>query len=199
MRFCLALGLLTSFSMACGDPAARDELLDGSEDDLQYAMNDDEELGEAPPAPTPEKKVDAFTNAPAFASAPIAKSAVQSHLDKAVGTTPGKSTKCLACHTGSPGPRFAFGGTAFADMQGTQPAADVEIRVVDASGVAVSVHTDADGNFWAKAQAALASPGYAGDRSATGAKLMKLKLKTAESFDCNSCHADQPIVAPMGM
>jgi cytochrome c5 len=68
--------------------------------------------------------------------------------------------------------------------------------VLDAAGVAVSVHSDAHGNFWAKADAAMTSAGVTGARDTSGPKLMKLKVK---DFDCNSCHETQPIVAPKNM
>ncbi len=141
--------------------------------------------GSSPPAQTaaPAEKT-LFTGAPAYASAPIVASAAAAHAAKGA-PAPGNKTACLTCHkAGGTGPAFVFGGSVFADGDGKKGAPDIEVRVVDAKGTAVSVHSDADGNFWAKGDA-LTGPAHAGARNGVKTKLMHQPLTTG---DCNSCH-----------
>ena len=100
-------------------------------------------------------------------------------------TNPAKQA-CLGCHVaGGSAPAFSFGGTVFKDVAGTMPASNVEIRVRDLAGNAVSVYTDADGNFFSKA--AFTFPAHTGARDGAATKLM---VTLPGNGNCNStvCH-----------
>ncbi len=144
----------------------------------------------AAPAAAAEKTI--FTDAPAYASQPVAASAASAHAAKKQAA-PNLSTACLSCHkAGGTAPQFVIAGTVYADAAGTKGAPDVEIRVADASGNGTSVHSDADGNFWVKGTTAFAGPGHAGARDATLTKTMHQPITTG---DCNSCHnSDLPLL-----
>ena len=77
-----------------------------------------------------------------------------------------------------------MGGTVYKDAAGTQPAASVEVRVVDKNGVAQRAFTDADGNFYVKG-GALAGPASAGARNTASSHLMS---GTLTDGNCNGCH-----------
>lgn len=131
--------------------------------------------------------VNAFTGAPAFVATtgPSARKDAHAFADNTPITSPAKQP-CLDCHVaGGAAPAFAFGGTAFTDVAGTLPAANVEIRVRAPSGSAVSVYTDEDGNFYAPA--AFAFPANAGVRSAVASRVMN---GPAPQGNCNGgqCH-----------
>jgi len=146
--------------------------------------------GGAPKAPsTPPAEKTIFSDAPAFAPAPVASSAAAAHAAKKIAA-PSKATPCLGCHKdGGSAPAFSFAGSIYADKEATKGAADVEIRVEDNGAPAVSVHSDADGNFWSKGPA-LKGPAHAGARSAIKTRIMNQPTTTG---DCNSCHAaDMP-------
>jgi hypothetical protein len=91
---------------------------------------------------------------------------------------------CMACHKGANGeaPQFLFGGTLYGP-NGT-PVVGAEVVVVDAHGVAYSVHTGPSGTFY-KGGATLAGPAHAGARDATHKSLM---ISTFASGGCSSCH-----------
>ena len=119
----------------------------------------------APPADTAF-----FAEAPAYVSAPVASSAAAAHVAKKVSVSMPAVPACLTCHrAGGRGAPFVFAGTAFADKAATKGAADIEIRIVDAKGNAMTAHTDADGNFWLKGATSLAKPARAGARNAQAA------------------------------
>jgi len=127
-----------------------------------------------------------FAQAPAFESAPVAKSAAAAHVAKKVSVSMPAVPACLTCHKpGGRGTPFLFAGTIFADKAASRGAADVEIRVMDAKGVATAVHTDADGNFWAKGTTPLSKPVKVGARNAQTAHVQRDATATG---DCNSCH-----------
>ena len=90
--------------------------------------------------------------------------------------------------SGRKGAPFVFAGTVFADKAASRGAPDVEIRVVDAKGSAISVHSDADGNFWVKGGAPLAKPARVGARNAAKVLVMH---DAATTGDCNSCHTTE--------
>lgn len=99
---------------------------------------------------------------------------------------------CLGCHgPGGPGPRFFAGGSVFKDAAGKVPAAQVEVRLRDGAGKAVSTYTDTLGNFLITAQTAtsagIAFPLHNGVRTGAATNLM---TAAATSGDCNSstCH-----------
>src|SRR5262249_24104869 len=131
-----------------------------------------------------------FSDAPSFAPAPIASTAAAAHAAKKIDP-PSKTTACLGCHKeGGTAGAFAFAGTVYADKDAMKGAADIEIRVADASGPSASVHTDAEGNFWWKGRA-IKGPAHAGARSSAKTRLMNQPA----TGDCNGCHAaDMPIL-----
>ena len=107
------------------------------------------------------------------------------------GGNPAK-VDCLSsgCHgAGGAGPRFAAGGTVFTSAAATTPAAQVEVRLRDAAGKAVSAFTDANGNFFVRAAdaAALVFPVQAGARNAATTQTMSATIANGA---CNSaaCH-----------
>jgi hypothetical protein len=129
----------------------------------------------------------AFTGAPAYVSQQPATSAKQEHTNNGVGVVPDKSQKCLDCHKqGGSGVAFLFGGTAYGDMNGGTPAANKEIRVrTKANGTGYIAHSDADGNFWFKAQVAGAYPAQTGIRDNAKQALMNGDISDG---NCNGCH-----------
>ena len=96
---------------------------------------------------------------------------------------------CLDCHdgTGKGGaPAFSFAGTVFADAAGTKPAPQIEVRVVGADGAALTAYTDANGNFFFRAnEGTPQAPASAGARSASASRTMGNKISVG---NCNQCH-----------
>jgi hypothetical protein len=99
---------------------------------------------------------------------------------------------CMECHgPGGDGPRFFAAGSVFTDAAGTMPAAQVEVRLRDDAGKAVSTFSDKLGNFFVSAQAAttagVAFPLHAGARTSAATSTMNMALPNG---DCNnaSCH-----------
>lgn len=128
----------------------------------------------------------AFSNAPAYASAPVTVSAAK------LMTTGGNPTKtqCLSCHTGdSKASKLLSGGTIFVDAAASTPAVDHEVRIVDTSNMqAYSAHTDENGNFWVDPGALAASgPFLIGVRNGTRLRVMPLVQR---GLECNgsACH-----------
>lgn len=127
-----------------------------------------------------------FAGAAAYVSTAGPTSRNGGHNFGANGTNPVKQA-CLGCHgNGGGAPVFTVGGSVFKDAAGTMPAANVEVRFVDANGTARSIYTDALGNFYFKG-ATLAAPGKVGARDATTTQNM---VGTIANGDCNSsgCH-----------
>ena len=54
---------------------------------------------------------------------------------------------CFDCHGGA-ATSFSFAGTVYANAAGTARAANVEVRMLDKGGKALSAWTNADGNFF---------------------------------------------------
>jgi hypothetical protein len=123
---------------------------------------------------------DAWTDAPPFKSAPPAINANASH---STGSVTGKP--CLGCHNGVTCVKFDFAGTVYKAPALTQGAADVEVRIIDATNYAHSVHSDADGNFWHFASTDLPMPAFSGVRTASFFAVGKLN-----GTSCNECHYD---------
>lgn len=77
----------------------------------------------------------------------------------------------------------------YTSAAGTTPAAQVEVRLRSAAGVAVSTHTDANGNFFVRAAdaATLTFPANAGARNAGATRPMSATIADGA---CNSggCH-----------
>ncbi len=139
-------------------------------------------------ASTPQN-LGVFQGAPAYVSTlgPTTRKAQHNFAGNTPTTNPA-GRPCFQCHAAAgPAPRFGFAGTIYKDVAGTQPAARVEVRIVDANNKSVSAYTDADGNFFIPfaTSGALAYPAKAGARDADTVKLM-----TAGSMNgnCNSCH-----------
>jgi hypothetical protein len=143
--------------------------------------------GAAPPPPATGDAggpVNAFTGAPAYVATlgPSARNARHAGLNPA-------GSACLSCHDGQKGVvAFLFGGTVWKDANATAPASSVEVRVLDASGVALHAYSDGDGNFFFPATpqtTKLAAPAHAGLRDATSTRTMTNLINDA---DCNGCH-----------
>jgi hypothetical protein len=137
--------------------------------------------------------VNAFTGAPAYASNQPGTSAVQRHMNGGVGTTPGRAANCLngsGCHgAGAGGREFLFGGTIFADVNGTMPAVNVEVRVRGSDGNGYIANSDANGNFWRlKGMDTVMYPALTGARN--GMNQQSLMNGTIANGACNSntCH-----------
>lgn len=142
------------------------------------------DAGSKPPA------ADAFAGAGAFVATSGPSTSKGAHGN---GGNPAKRA-CLTsgCHGGGGGgPLFAAGGSVFKDVAATMPAANVEVRLLDAAGNAVLTHTDALGNFFVRATTAtaagLAFPNKTAARDATTTKPMSA---TIANGNCNSttCH-----------
>jgi hypothetical protein len=129
------------------------------------------DAGSPPPA-----GVDPFAGAPAFASqvGPDSHNAGQN---------------CMGgCHNHG----FTFAGT-LVDAAGNG-VAGAEVRLLDTSGVAVSVYTGPNGNF--HSSATFTAPAHVGARDATNKALMVTAL-AASNGGCNGCHATGGTVAPI--
>lgn len=102
--------------------------------------------------------------------------------DQHGGTTvTGKN--CLSCHDGTTCVKFDFAGTVWFAPDYTRGAPDVEVRIIDANDLAYSVHSDADGNFWHRADTDLLMPALSGVRTADWRQAGHLNGPS-----CNSCH-----------
>jgi hypothetical protein len=130
----------------------------------------------------------AFTGAAAFVATLGASTIKGAHPN---GGNPAKAD-CLSggCHgAGGNGPRFLAGGTVFTSAAATTPAAQVEVRLRNAAGVAVSTYTDANGNFFVRAGGAttLIFPANTGARNAAATRPMSATIADGA---CNSggCH-----------
>lgn len=131
----------------------------------------------------------AFTGAPAYVATtgPSARKAGHNFAGNVPTTNPAGQS-CFSCHgPGGTAPEFLFAGTVYKDVAGTQPAAQVEVRVRDATGAARSAYTDADGNFYLLKglNPALVAPATTGARDATTTQLMTGAINNGS---CNSCH-----------
>jgi hypothetical protein len=93
---------------------------------------------------------------------------------------------CLDCHARNDGPRFAAGGTVFADLKQANNCfglPEVEVHVVDATGKTLTTKANAAGNFYF--EDAIAMP-YSASIVFNGTTLpMGAKPTTG---DCNACH-----------
>lgn len=123
---------------------------------------------------------DTFSGAPPYASAPPSLRANDNHAGVSVTGKP-----CLSCHDGTTCAKFDFAGTVWRSPGLTQPAADAEVRIIDANNYAHSVHSDADGNFWHRATKDLAMPALSGVRTSSWHALGQLN-----GTSCNTCHED---------
>jgi hypothetical protein len=140
---------------------------------------------------------DAFADAAAYASMPVATSAKQ-RMQK-TGISPTKSA-CLGCHNGSSmTPGWLAGGSVFRDLDATRAARDVEVRIVDLSSArSYAAHTDVDGNFYLpKPSQPSTGPYLIGVRDGDVSRTMPLVQR---GLDCNgsACHggAQGPIHLP---
>jgi hypothetical protein len=137
--------------------------------------------GETPPAPSadaglppdggapPPPPTDAFTGAGAF----VAQSGGSGHHNA--------GQNCMAgCHNHG----FTFAGTLF-DAAGAA-VSSAEIRLVDANGKAILVHSGTNGNFYSSTP--WTSPAKVAARTATSKVVMVGALATASNGGCNGCH-----------
>lgn len=126
--------------------------------------------GAPPPAAT-----DAFTGAGAF----VAQSGPSAH-------NAGQS--CMGgCHDHG----FTFAGTLF-DAAGAA-VSSAEVRLVDANGKAILVHSGPNGNFYSSTP--WVPPARVAARTATSKVVMVSALATAANGGCNGCHATGGTVA----
>ncbi len=131
--------------------------------------------------------VNAFTGAPAYAATTGPSTLKTGHSNFNAQNNP-VGRPCLNCHgAGGGATQFTFAGSAFKDSGGTMPAAQVEIRLRDKNGKALSAFTDANGNFFLplNPNGDLAFPAHAGGRDTNTTKLMNA---TVANGNCNSCH-----------
>ncbi len=133
---------------------------------------------------------DAFAGAPAFVATAGPSTVKGVHGN---GGNPAKlACVTTGCHGGGGGgPLFAAGGTVYKDLAATMPAANVEIRLLDAAGKSVLTHTDALGNFFVRATTAtaagLAFPNRTAARDATSTKPMVASIANG-NCDGATCH-----------
>ena len=124
-----------------------------------------------------------------YASQPIAVTALQHHQSAGQpAQTP--TLNCLGCHgPGGVGVQFLAAGFLATQANGTNGAADVEVRIWStATSAGASNHSDSDGYYWIKPGAgAVTAPFQAGIRDATHQVLMPTD---ASGGGCNgsSCH-----------
>jgi hypothetical protein len=145
----------------------------------------------APSAASAPQPPTVFSDAPPYASAPIARTAAAAHAAKGV-PAPDNKAACLSCHkAGGKAAAFTFAGTIYETDAATKGASDVEVRVKDAKGGSFAAHSDADGNFWL-AGSALGPSVHAGARTSAKTSVMGVDITGG---DCNDCHdAKLPIV-----
>jgi hypothetical protein len=94
---------------------------------------------------------------------------------------------CLNCHKpgGEAGGRvWKFAGTIYKDSAGKSPASNVEIRVRDKSGKAVSVYSNGEGYFYSDG-GNFSFPALTGARNAANTNPMEGEI---DNGNCNSCH-----------
>lgn len=136
---------------------------------------------------TTSPKPTAFSNASAYVATtgPVTRKP-QHNFAGATPTTNPAGRACMQCHgAAGPAPRFLVAGTVYKDATGT-PAGQVEIRLVDADGIARSVYSNDDGNFFfPAATGAIKLPALVGARDANTTKLM---VNSGANGNCNSCH-----------
>lgn len=184
--------LSTILLVACsgGDPGGgpsdpSDASDDGGGGAVATGTGTAKDAGPAKPPPLPDdpgvfvaNPVDAFTGAPAYASAPPTIRANDQHPAPVTGKP------CLACHDGTGSSiKFDFAGTVWIAPARTLPAADTEIRIIDAKGMARSTHSDVDGNFWHHSSTDLLLPAFSGARNSHYKAIGQLNGPS-----CNSCH-----------
>ncbi len=125
-------------------------------------------------APPPAGNV--FTGAPAFVS-------------QTAGSTHTAGLNCMGgCHNHG----FTFAGT-LTDGNG-KGVAGAEVRLVDAKGVAISVHTGSNGNF--HSSTSFTGPAHVGARNAATTVVMATALQPANG-GCNGCHTTGGTTTPI--
>jgi hypothetical protein len=137
------------------------------------------------PTPSTGTTTDAFKGAPPFTSM-VGNSAHH----------PGESCSQSNCHGPAGGEtEFVVGGTVYKDYKGTIPAPGVEVRVVDAVGMAMSVYTGTNGNFYLNAGrrdggGAVTYPVMVGVRDGTTSRPMVTAITSTAMGSCASsgCH-----------
>jgi len=100
---------------------------------------------------------------------------------------------CHATQGGrSDAPEFLIGGTVYQDYFGLQPAAGVEVRVVDGNGHAVSAYSGREGNFYVRSSATngVTFPAVVGARNGTITRPMITTLFGPAMGSCaqSPCH-----------
>ncbi|MFO0746000.1 MAG: hypothetical protein U1F43_10040 [Myxococcota bacterium] len=97
--------------------------------------------------------------------------------------------KCIDCHDNGKGPHFSFAGTVMSDYDDADECRGipgVTVDIIDADGqVALTMLTNAVGNFYSESTASIAMPYTA--RISLGSRVREMTEPT-DRGDCNSCH-----------
>jgi hypothetical protein len=130
----------------------------------------------------------AFTGAPAYKNQLPQNRANQ----VAAHGGPVSGQQCLTCHvTGGAAANhvFSFAGTVYKDIQGTAPAPQAEVRVVNAQGAQLAlVNADQDGNFWYEGPA-VAGNSKTAARDGDSLHLMQTAIANGACNAAGGCHA----------
>ncbi len=171
-----------------GDGGASEETNDGgalvaSGDDGSTPPSGSQGDGAPPSAPPSSGGVFADAGAYVPTLGPSARN------PKHTGSQNPAGQACLSCHGGQrPNVvQFLFAGTVWNAPAASAATPMAEVRVVQASGAALSAYSDADGNFFfvRGANGPLAPPVAGGVRDAKATALM---TNVFNDGDCNSCH-----------
>ena len=170
-------------AMGCSGPGTNlDALLDASA--FAETSTSDADSGDA-------ASLDPFGGAPAYV-----RMTPDAGTDLGAAAAHNQGSSCLqsACHApGGMGMTLLLGGTLYDDYYGTTAVkAGVEVRIRDFSGHAISVYTDATGNFFVRAADAngLTFPAVVGVRDGASTRDMITTLSSATMGSCSEspCH-----------
>ncbi|MDB4936633.1 MAG: hypothetical protein JWP87_3605 [Labilithrix sp.] len=103
----------------------------------------------------------------------------------------GKHNAGKDCMNGCHNHGFTFAGTLYDAAGNAVP--NAEVRLVDANGKAILVHSGNNGNFYSSAS--WKAPAKVGARTAANKVVMVTALTTAANGGCNGCHATGGTVA----
>ncbi len=128
-----------------------------------------------------------------YASAKPAVSAKAKHAAKGITIlSSNPSTDCTGCHAvggQAASKAFSFSGVVYKDADGTAPAVDAEVWVMDGAGAKAKANTDENGHVWLLASTtALSPPFVAGVRTAQVQRVMQQNTGTLRSCNTADCH-----------
>jgi len=182
LTFAVLVPLLAS--TGCSGPGTNlDDLLDASR--VAETSGSDARVGDA-------ASLDPFGGAPAYALM-----TPDAGMDLGAMTPHNQGSSCLQssdCHApGGDGKALLLGGTLYEDYYSmTAVKAGVEVRIRDFAGHAISVYTDATGNFFVRQADAngLGFPAVVGVRDATSTRDMITTLSSPSMGSCSEapCH-----------